>query len=85
MQRPEYLRRRKADRLAGDIAFLAILMAKARADGLLDEQSYRTQTTQFWSVLFFGSKGNNGLIPSFLAELDGEARSNSRPRCGPRG
>ena len=75
IQRPAYLRRRKANRLAGDIAFLAILMAKARADGLLDEQSYRTQAMQFWRVLCFSPKGNNGLILSFLAELDGEARS----------
>lgn len=72
IQRPEYILRRKADRLAGDIAFLAVLMAKARSDGLLDEQSYRSQTLRFWRVLFFGSRGDNGLIPAFLKTLDEE-------------
>ena len=55
-------------------------MAKARADGLLDEQSYRTQAMQFWRVMFFGSKGGNGIIPSFLAELDQGARTDFTPR-----
>lgn len=75
MQRPEYLQRRKADRLAGDIAFLAVLMAKARSDGLLDEQVYRAQSLRFWRVLFFGPKGDNGRIPTFMNGLDDGARS----------
>ncbi|WP_315783181.1 hypothetical protein [Bradyrhizobium sp. SZCCHNPS1003] len=75
LQRPEYLQRRKADRVAGDIAFLAVLMAKARADELLDEQSYRAQATRFWRILFFGPKGDNGIIPLFLTSLDEDARA----------
>lgn len=75
IRRPEYVRQRKADRLSADIAFLAILMAKARSDSLIDEQPYRIQSLQFWRVLFFGSNGFNGLVPSFLAETDDATRS----------
>lgn len=75
MQRPDYLRRRKPERVAADIAFLAVLMAKARADGILDKDAYRSQSMRFWCTLFVGSKGVEGLIPRFLMGMDEETRS----------
>ncbi len=75
LARPEFFSGRPASRLSADIAFISLLMTKSRADGYISPEQFRGQTLQFWSVLFFGDTGANGIVLRHLENLDDEKRT----------
>lgn len=75
MARPEFIGGRPASRLAADIAFVSLLMTKARLDGYISAEQFRLQTLQIWNVLFFGASGFSGIVPRHLDSLNDADRN----------
>lgn len=69
LARPEFIAGRPASRLSADIAFISLLLTKARADGYITPEQFRAQTLQIWTVLFFGTDGTSGLVPRHIESL----------------
>ncbi len=66
MSTDEFVKGRIPERLAADIAATALLLRKGLVDQMISEDDFASITNRLWSVLFFGSKGEFGLIQKHL-------------------
>ena len=75
MNADEFVSSRSPQRLAADIAATALLIRKSLADEIIPEDDFATITKRLWIVLFFGSKGESGVLQSFLGTCSAEDRA----------
>lgn len=72
MSADEFISSRAPERLSADIAATALLIRKGLADGIISEDDFKAISKRLWIVLFFGSKGESGVLQDFLATLSAE-------------
>ena len=72
MSADEFIAGRPPERLGADIAATALLLRKGLVDQIISEDDFASITERLWSVLFFGSKGESGVIQKHLGSSPAE-------------
>lgn len=73
MSTDEFVDGRSPERLGADIAATALLLSKGLSDEIISEEDFSSVTDRLWTVLFFGTKNNPGLIPKLAASVSPES------------
>ena len=73
MSTDEFVESRSPQRLGADIAATALLLSKGLSDEIISEEVFSAVTGRLWTVLFFGTRGNLGLIPKLAASVSPES------------
>lgn len=76
----EFVEDRPPERLGADIAATALLLKKAHADEIINEEDFAKITEDLWTVLFFGSNDTKSVIQR-LSEIDQEEHGSDRSRA----
>ena len=72
MTADEFIAGRPPERLGADIAATALLLRKGLVDRIISEDDFASITNRLWSVLFFGSKGEAGVLQKHLVSSPAE-------------
>ena len=67
MSSEEFINSRSPERLGADIVATALLLRKGLVDGIIFDEDFADITERLWAILFFGSKGEPGMIEKHLA------------------
>ena len=70
MSTDEFVESRSPERLGADISATALLLSKGLSEEIISEEDYSSVTGRLWTVLFFGTSGNDGLIPKLTESSD---------------
>lgn len=63
----EFVTSRPPERLGADISATALLIRKGLGDQMISDEDFASITDRLWGLLFFGSNGEAGIIPNFVA------------------
>ena len=74
MSAEEFINSRSPERLGADIAATALLLRKGFVDEIISEEDFANITQRLWTVLFFGSKGETGMIEKYLDSCSPDER-----------
>ena len=73
MSADEFIAGRPPERLGADIAATALLLRKGLVDRIISEKDFASITDRLWSVLFFGTRGEPGVLQKHLDTFPIEA------------
>lgn len=70
----EFINSRSPERLGADVAATALLLRKGFVDEIITDEDFANITQRLWTVLFFGSKGDVGMIEKHLDSCSPDER-----------
>ena len=73
MSTDEFVESRSPERLGADIAATALLLSKGLSEEIISEEDFSSVTGRLWTVLFFGTRDDEGLIPKLAASVSPES------------
>ena len=74
MSAEEFINSRSPERLGADVAATALLLRKGFVDEIISDEDFANITQRLWTVLFFGSKGDAGMIAKYLDSCSPDER-----------
>lgn len=75
MSTDEFVSSRPPGRLAADITATALLLRKGLAEKIISEDDFMAISRRLWDILFFGLKGELGVLENFLTSCSPEDRA----------